>query len=271
MRRRFCYQVFLPVNLFSVATFVVEGGRLKIWTILPVCLLVLVTSLEVPAASIINSKHDLSHAAAQTGDHGLGGLEQYNEVCVYCHTPHGANTANNGPLWNKNFNTDVTSYTLYKSATLDTTPSPPGKVSLLCLNCHDGSTGVSAVRNPPNSGWVDTVGFVGHSTMTPGQSFGECGLCHTPGGLYGGGIHFATHAYMGTDLGDDHPIGIGFPAAAVDNGFNLPPTAAGWTDVPLFAGKIECSTCHDVHDPQNVPFLNVDNSGSALCLRCHRK
>jgi len=242
---------------------------MALWGVL---LLVLPAPPMAFADSIVGSKHDLSWAAQQSGDHGLGGLENYNRVCVYCHTPHGANTQNNAPLWNKDFNTSATSYTLYNSSTLDAgVPSPPGQISLLCLNCHDGSTGVSAVRNPPNSGWSDTVGGVGHSTMTPGQSFGECGLCHTPEGFYGDAAHDASKSYLSTDLSDDHPIGIGFPESSKDGGFNLPPGLEGWSDVPLFSGKIECSTCHDVHDPQHQPFLNIDNSRSQLCLRCHNK
>jgi predicted CXXCH cytochrome family protein len=32
-----------------------------------------------------------------------------------------------------------------------------------------------------------------------------------------------------------------------------------------------CSSCHDVHNNANAPFLNVANDGSALCLTCHVK
>jgi predicted CXXCH cytochrome family protein len=41
--------------------------------------------------------------------------------------------------------------------------------------------------------------------------------------------------------------------------------------IPLFAGKLECASCHTVHDNSNVPFLRADNTGSALCLKCHNK
>ncbi|HMD49188.1 MAG TPA: cytochrome c3 family protein, partial [Bryobacteraceae bacterium] len=43
--------------------------------------------------------------------------------------------------------------------------------------------------------------------------------------------------------------------------------------VQLVAGKIECTTCHDPHVPNNDPalpmFLVRSNSGSAICLACH--
>jgi predicted CXXCH cytochrome family protein len=231
----------------------------------------LVLPFSAAAASIVGSRHDLSWGAAKTGDHGLGGLENYNEVCVYCHTPHGANPSG-GPLWNKDFTTSAASYTVYSSATLNSTASAPGALSLLCLNCHDGATGVSTVRNAPNSGWTNTIGGVDPGIMDNAFSFGHCGLCHDPGGFYGPSVPDFTKAFLGTDLSDDHPIGIAFPDPGQDDGFNLPGDAVnGWSDVPLFNGKVECTTCHDVHDPQNVPFLTISNTGSALCTRCHTK
>lgn len=249
---------------------------LKAYRLISISLIILLgLPLAAAAASIVGSRHDLSWAAAKTGDHGLGGLENYNEVCVYCHTPHGANTTG-GPLWNKDFTTSAASYAVYSSATLDSTPSAPGALSLLCLNCHDGATGVSSVRNAPNSGWTDTIGFASPGLMLDYDesnpfNFGRCGICHSPNGFYGGLPDF-TKAFLGTDLSDDHPIGISFPAPGQDDGFNLPgDTVNGWIDVPLFNGKIECTTCHDVHDPQNVPFLTISNTGSALCTRCHTK
>ncbi len=35
--------------------------------------------------------------------------------------------------------------------------------------------------------------------------------------------------------------------------------------------RVECSTCHDVHEYTNIPFLRISNSGSALCVTCHLK
>ena len=40
----------------------------------------------------------------------------------------------------------------------------------------------------------------------------------------------------------------------------------------LFGGKVECSSCHDVHNSYgNDNLLYRDNSGSDLCLTCHIK
>ena len=37
---------------------------------------------------------------------------------------------------------------------------------------------------------------------------------------------------------------------------------------------VECGSCHDVHNTLsagNTQLLNVDNTGSGLCLACHNK
>ena len=56
-----------------------------------------------------------------------------------------------------------------------------------------------------------------------------------------------------------------------DTGFT--PTTA--IEDVLYFGKMECVTCHDVHNTQNQPgaerFLWMSNNGSKFCLTCHLK
>lgn len=200
------------------------------------------------AASVVGSKHDISVA---------GG-----EVCVHCHTPHFASTTIAAPLWNKTI-TNMDAFTMYTSPTMDTAvPARPSGLSLACLGCHDSvsapeaatSTDVHSVINAPGSGLTGTYSI-------------SCAACHDTHG----GSMFKVPA-IGPNLTNDHPISIAYPTAAQDAGF-LPPAdpQKGWPDVPFFAGRVECATCHDVHDPARVPFLRISNAGSALCLRCHLK
>jgi predicted CXXCH cytochrome family protein len=39
----------------------------------------------------------------------------------------------------------------------------------------------------------------------------------------------------------------------------------------LFTAKVECASCHDVHDSGFPSLLVMDNAASALCLTCHDK
>ncbi|MDQ1264706.1 MAG: hypothetical protein QG559_1707, partial [Campylobacterota bacterium] len=96
------------------------------------------------AGSISGSPHDLSgntNLASSTADNG--------EICVYCHTPHAANTAFTGaPLWNKA--TPSGTFTMYGSTIAGTaTDATPNSPSLACLSCHDGASAIDSIVNAP--------------------------------------------------------------------------------------------------------------------------
>src|SRR5690349_467702 len=87
-------------------------------------------------ADIRNTKHNLSAT-------GPGTLKATTEtqVCVFCHTPHGA-TQGVTPLWNRQLSNQT--YTTYTSSSLDANAiqgslDQPGGSSKLCLSCHDGT------------------------------------------------------------------------------------------------------------------------------------
>lgn len=232
--------------------------------------------VQVPAAragTIVGSKHDIPY------DLSLGSalmrmeMNDYGEICVYCHTPHQANTASYAgvPLWNRS--TDTSSFTMYDSATIDTTlPTTPNSYSLICLSCHDGSLAVDSIVNAPGSGYATSGPWYGkaaaplHYQLKAGA--GNCGECHT-----GGIAHDQDAVYIGTNLSDDHPVGMTYPTAMEDAAFNLPPDLdKGWTgSIKLYNGRVECPSCHNVHDPTVRPFLRESNAQSALCKVCHIK
>jgi predicted CXXCH cytochrome family protein len=211
---------------------------------------VLLSAAAAMAASVVGSKHDLKSGSN-------------TETCAFCHTPHFANAAIEAPLWNKRI-TNMDSFTMYSSPTINTSiPSRPSGVSLACLGCHDdvgagsaaSSTDVHGVINAPGSG----LGSVIYG--------GNCTKCHNPRP-----DDVSPLLKIGPNLTNDHPISMTYPTAAQDTGFFIPPNLQkGWSDVPLYGGKVECPTCHNVHDPSKAPFLRIANTGSALCLKCHKK
>lgn len=246
------------------------------------------------ADSIKGSKHDLS----STGPAIVATQEV--QVCVFCHTPHNARTI--GPLWNRN-DTGAT-YSVYASETLDATVgqpvpgTPPRHVadqasgSDLCLSCHDGTIAVtSVVKNA----------FHNDGTRPPITLPSPLPV---PYALDADGkIVTGRTANLGTNLTDDHPISFDYDAARtaentrlgrtdatsqlastklrgaqkfVDGATN--PTNGTGVDLPLFNGKMECDTCHNVHTPgadggtQTLyPFLRADMNASKLCFTCHIK
>ena len=96
--------------------------------VVAVALAFVLLSAGAALAGIAGSKHDMrSWVTGET----LG----YNEVCVYCHTPHSSSTA--AQLWNRTNGTTL-SYTVYTSSTMNAAPGQPGAGSKLCLSCQIG-------------------------------------------------------------------------------------------------------------------------------------
>ncbi len=160
-----------------------------------------------------------------------------NQVCLPCHTPHNALVSGDqGVLWNHAETTQT--FVMYKS-----TAGQPEGPSKLCLSCHDG---VTAIDNY--------------------------------GGNGGTGIVMTGRAKLGTDLSNDHPIGIQYPSALPAE-FRDPSTFApgigGGPGVRLVEinsiERVECTSCHNVHNNGLGNFLRVPLQESYLCLQCHIK
>ena len=226
-------------------------------------------------AGVVGSKHDLTSA---TG----GGAAQLNstgtdQVCVFCHTPHGSDIAAPAPLWNKSLPA-AGGFTNYTSSTLDGTADIAASVSLACLSCHDGSGAMDAVLNMPGSGY-NSGNIDGGAGVVMGNAAGE------------------PVPSLGVDLRDDHPVSVeyaggGLSWAAIQAGNQVSDSAndkafidpvydagtgkmtVGGT-LPLYVKAavpfVECASCHDPHDDTNATFLRVSNAASAVCTTCHVK
>jgi len=160
-----------------------------------------------------------------------------NQVCLPCHTPHNALLAGEeNVLWN-HAETGET-FVMYSS-----TAGQPESHSKMCLSCHDG---VTAIDNY--------------------------------GGTGGTGIVITGSANLGTDLSNDHPIGIEYPTASpgqyhepasfgpgINNGPGVRLVEVNGLD------RVECTSCHNVHNNGLGNFLNAPIQESYLCLQCHIK
>jgi predicted CXXCH cytochrome family protein len=205
------------------------------------------------ASSVVNSKHNLNQIPGMTN--------ASQEVCVFCHTPHAAIANNNAPLWNRNM--VAKSYVLYNSATIDRTnsfmtvvsSSIAGSDAPLCISCHDGTAVGNALVNEPNAGAISAPAF---TWANPEANIG------------GGGANI--------DLSNDHPIGMIYNNVQGDDLDGFFPFATVTASLKFYDdggvavnGKMWCSTCHDVHDDAEYPFLATTNTASALCVTCHNK
>lgn len=169
-----------------------------------------------------------------------GVVTPQNRVCLPCHTPHGAQTDENGnamALWNHEI-TDQT-FQMYTTMAGNTGGQPEG-TSKLCLSCHDGVTAIDSFGN--NDGFFNDI------VIEPDRP-----------------------SNLGTDLTDDHPIGIQYPPPNVDD-YHDKSTFTGVRVVTINGvDRVECTSCHDPHDNSLGMFLRQTMDGSALCLECHDK
>ena len=231
------------------------------------------------SAGIADTKHNLGSGP---GPAGRNQVSDTAEICVFCHTPHGADTAAPAPLWNKRLGAagapagggTYTTYDTLQTPSLDGTVAPVGSISMACLSCHDGTQAMDNIINAPGSGGFDTTGG-----GNDGRNFTWTGSTVNAAGRLSSGV-----ALLGTDLSNDHPIGIqycggGLSGASTtvsgtckDGDFRAPETqvinsnqvfwvdtgGAGKqrTDLPLYVRNdassslgplVECASCHDPH------------------------
>ncbi|MEK6528273.1 MAG: hypothetical protein AAB089_00550 [Nitrospirota bacterium] len=204
-------------------------------------------------AGLKNSPHDFS---GNSWNHRAG------EMCRVCHVPHDhgralaiqTGIADNGLLWNRDLST--VTYTLYSSYSLTGTIGQPTGTAKMCLGCHDGT--------------VALEDFDSNAGAPPGIIF------------LSGGYKVPNMAGSANNLKGTHPISVtyAFPA---DSGLNDPSLSLGTSGTItslLDGGKLQCSTCHDVHDTAGeavagTHLLRVKNNDpanpSGLCVSCHKK
>lgn len=193
------------------------------------------------AATITGSAHDF------TTKNWSGG-----RICIACHVAHKSDTSvTDAPLWSHQNSTQT--YTLYSSPTMNAGPlSQPSGLSKLCMSCHDGTVA------------VDSFGGTTGTTMISAVN------------------------NTGTTLADDHPIGFVYNTAlATADGALFDPSTKSVTigsgaqtktgtiaSLLLYNGKLECSSCHDVHNTFTVGtshLVKLPEAGSQICLSCHNK
>jgi hypothetical protein len=174
------------------------------------------------------------------GDAGGGGHDSF--TCANCHISHKGG-GDSGPLWNtKNTDDSLPTFALYSSRTFDalgTDIGQPDGASKLCLGCHDGSSG--------------------------GFSSGSKAL------------------FRAADLSRSHPISFTYDSSLASRvrkgGLHDPattPSGLGGTiakDLLDGNGKLQCTTCHDVHASGKGPnHLRYDDGrgGDRMCQVCHK-
>lgn len=247
-------------------------------------------ALAANTSDVANTLHNLSTSGTGTVRAAVGST---TEICVFCHTPHGATTFPGSPLWNRQVSGQT--YTVYTSSSLDAEDiagqlDQPGGSSKLCLSCHDGTLALGTVNV---TGGQTAVTFPMTGTETDGTM------------PVGAGTATGFSRDLGIELRNDHPISLTFDTtlATTDGELFDPATAAHIgiaspglrPTVPLETigvdpgGQIQCATCHDAHvrdatATASIKFLRLNrfqqaapvvgafsSTNDIICLACHDK
>lgn len=270
--------------------------------------LILIATLMLPAAAfaqagIRNSDHDLSNSSTAALKNQSGAA---NQICIYCHTPHKAQSTE--LLWNHTatlqttwtWGLDLDGAALTKTTTGTNLPSTLRSASKRCLGCHDGSVALGDVSNAGDGAAGVIAGLAGITNFTDGD----------------GKLADLTHQVgVSGAMGGNHPVSIPYAGQSGYNGLNSSVPAA-WiganvvggyydavtagctsttgvcTSAPASDGRngslinlipnvvgastnvgIECSSCHEPHGKYgNAYFTRVDvANASGLCRSCHNK
>jgi len=272
------------------------------WKLIFFSIIMLLGAGSVAIAAIVSdvqaTKHNLSASpdgsATPTGTVPARTVKATIEtqICVYCHTPHGATSGIAAPLWNRALS--GATYTPYLSGSTDANPPPgnPGTASKVCLSCHDGTLAIGTVN--VLYGFPDVaISFAGTNAV---------------GAMPDSASSTGFTRNLGIDLGNDHPISFNYDSAlggisGTDGELRSPPVVAGATTIvgnsvlgatkptyPLLKDQIQCPTCHDPHLSDTVStnpplkFLrgkrlqqvapvggNYVFSDDIMCLACHDK
>ncbi len=232
------------------------------------------TGSYTPGAGINGTVHDLG-----TAHNGMNytafPADPLQRICIFCHAPHNTwrlSTAPGGsgpqaapefdylPLWNHQLQSD-TGYIMYENGPGAPQSGPqasqaildgmtPGSTSLLCLSCHDGNVAVNQYGNS-----YQLSMSTGATKIAPSYQIGK--------DMY---------------LGNHHPIGFNYDDVQLADPDIRPADAAMLTPTTfvrdhLYNNKVECGTCHSVHNKGNggERLLWRSDQNSELCLSCHDK
>src|SRR3989304_444865 len=291
-------KLLLPVTLIGILIFLSlffwpeERGHSQLPPPLPPAPVPFVPSV---LEDIRKTKHNLSSIGP--ADRAVF-TQQTTEICVFCHTPHGAvgdeeAAGLKAPLWNRRLSTaryilyDQVWSTSFEGYETKPKPNAPTGYTRLCLSCHDGTIALGTIVNPSGSGVPPSWNLYSPGIMPPGS-----------------GVTTGDTRVIGTNLQNDHPVSFVYDSSLalrdeelVDPGPPLvPPLKVSDTtpisplrrhpgpDINVY-DSVQCTSCHNPHaakfsDGTLVPkFLRANyynepenpNHGTIICLYCHDK
>lgn len=244
---------------------------------------------QAPQTGVNGSMHDITYL----GGTGYGGYKQddFQRVCIFCHTPHNAQEQGDvpAPLWNHEAsNVDLAPYAWAAPANLPIAydVDPLIGPSRLCMGCHDGVTAVD--KHGPDvgtaAGTAAYKALPGTVMSSPGRAITDLTVTHPIGFVYKDAFaaRGVTELVPDTDsFIDNVPDG---PTVNTNSRGSWDYGTKKIADV-MYGGYMTCASCHEVHNTKNSEnnasvntpgytpnyFVWAREKNSALCLSCHVK
>lgn len=201
--------------------------------------LLLLAARAAIGASITESAHDFRSGGWSGG-----------KICVSCHTPLESDAALSVPVWDEGG--AASSYRLYGSPAAQAARLSPSGNSKVCLSCHDGAVATDRSSGPTGSWLIPAVKGVENTLLNH----------HAVGFVYDGEI--ATPYGRLFDPG----------ARSVTIGTGEQSRTGTIASVLLYDRRMECQSCHDVHNTFTVgtkKLVKASTDGRTICLACHDK
>lgn len=245
--------------------------NLQYWLLAITAAALAMIGVSALAGTLLGTKHDFTGLNKRVGVVAMSGMafSDYGSPCVYCHLPPDRKVADSTdeggiPGWNR-LAPAAGAYDLYDSRTLDNKVRAPSPISLLCLSCHDGTMGLDMTVFRPD-GWESSKDATLHLRLNGANDMMSCGKCHN-----GRVAHSIAIKHLGTDLTNDHPFSMTYAGLTdKDQDFRTPDSPYGFDNgVKIYEGKVECASCHNVHNPDMKLLLRA--RADRLCETCHIK
>ncbi len=161
--------------------------------------------------------------------------------------------------------------------------SPADGISKKCLSCHDGVIAPDAYG--PTTGGLASRFVRGFTDIIPNNNHPISFVYNTALASKYGDLYDPSTRPSGIDSNSGtvnnpstRPSGVTDSNETVNNPSSKLSDIAGSSGTinsdMLFSNRMECASCHDVHNTKAVPgtkLLVKDIAGSALCLTCHNK
>lgn len=189
---------------------------------------------SIYAQGIFGTQHDFKNVSGKNWNIP-------DEACTVCHTSDESIGGTSVPLWNvKN---DLQNFIPYGNLNGNSDIIESDIGSKLCLSCHDGTIAEDNLGILPNKNRESQQLKINHivSGEHPVSIVYQSDNTENKTGLFN---HVNTMSGLGNTINEDL----------------------------LFEEKMECASCHDVHNlVGSTGLLKIKNTKSELCLTCHNK